>query len=198
MSTWELGSWVKALYRVSQPSRVQVSAGPKAITYILWRAWLYQAFWWILGQTWELAPWPLPSCNLGSTLGGHFFSRGKDAFLAKATPSTENPPEGNLQLGNLFPDGNLTWLSGLWSLSACKISLDCHWTVSEQWFWSAALSTTVVPGQSPSTHESSHFHQPGCFSARKILATLPEKHSLRGLLEKQILPAFYTPLKNEM
>lgn len=60
------------------------------------------------------------------------------------------------------------------------------------------LSTTVVPSQSPSTHEESHFHPPGCFSARKMLVTHPEKHSFGGILEIQILPAFYTPLKNEM
>lgn len=60
------------------------------------------------------------------------------------------------------------------------------------------FSTAVVPSQSPSTHEESHFHWRGCFRARTMLVTLPEKHSLWGLLEIQILPAFYTPLKNKM
>lgn len=87
MSTWELGSWVKALYRVSQPSRVQVSAGPKAITYILWRAWFYQAFWWILGQTWELDLDPFQAATWDLHLEATSSPEGKTLSLPKQLPA---------------------------------------------------------------------------------------------------------------
>lgn len=137
----------------------------------------------LVNPGWDVTPWSLPSCNLLSKLNlcfqvtstavGKTLSPGRDD-LAKAIPRTENPPEATYSWATSFL--MVTSLDSV-VFGAC---MDCHWSVSEQRFWSAPLTTTVVPCQSPSTHEELHFHQSGCFSAGKVLVTLPEKHCLWG------------------
>lgn len=182
MSTQEL-EWGKSLPRALQPPEVQISAvkdacivkgmvlpstpGGSLYKHRCWRFYPFQS------TTWDLC-----FQTSGKLLSlGKLLSSGR-AHLAKASLSTQNPLESNLQRVNMFPDNHLAWFSGL-----CKVSLDQQQSGSEKWFFNSGFQDNSGSRSEP-FHTGVVTFPPSRLLQCKEDARYPSKKAFSGGFQK--------------